>query len=94
MFSEHLEGHMSKEETLRLLGRSTLRAFSRLMKVASIYRKVQKQLKKKLNKIMALYLVITLARPPIYNEAQPDVLLTAFPGNQLGHQTQFNLIFL
>ena len=46
------------------------------MRVAVNYRKEQKRLKK-----IALHLMSTLARPPIYNRAYPKKRAAASPGN-------------
>ena len=71
-------GHMGTQEMLKVIRRNILEAFLQVMSVVN-YRKGQKQLK-----IFALHLKSTLARPPIYDGAYPEMLSTASAGNPVG----------
>ena len=82
-------GHMNNEEMLMVDRRHTLEAIFQVMRVAVNYRKRQKQI----DIIIALYLKSTLSRPPIYDEACPEKLWTASPGNPVG-LTKPSLILL
>ena len=69
---------MGTQEMLTVIRRNILEAFLHVMSVVN-YRKGQKQLK-----TFALHLKSTLARPPIYNGAYPEMLSTASAGNPVG----------
>ena len=73
------KNYMNTEEMLKVIRKHTLEAFFQVMRVAVSYLKGQKPLIK-----VALYLKSTLTRTPIYDQAYPDKLSTASPGNLMG----------
>ena len=70
---------MGTQKMLRIIGNHTIQAIPQVMRVVVNYRKGQKQLKKNV-----IHLKSTLARPPIYDRAYPEMLSTASPGNPVG----------
>ena len=70
---------MGTQKRLSDISRHPLEAIFQVMRVVVNYGKGQKQLKK-----IVLHPKSTLARPPIYDRAYPEMLSTAFPGNPVG----------
>ena len=72
-------GHKGTKELMRIIRRHTLEAVFQVMGVVR-YCTWQKQLKEE----KILYLMITLARPLIFDRVQPEMLAIAFPGLPVG----------